>query len=652
MKSWPSSKCQSAGRERDGEAWRRPWAAALTLGLLVFVTPGGRAEMQSLTQARRIKSPDARLVATIGVTAQGQLAWQGWRQDRCVLETSPIGLRVNGQDLGLGVQIGKPQTRIVNETYPMRGAHVQATNHCRESVFPVTHTTSGIAYELVVRVYQDGIALRQRIPLSGTNHVEGESTGWTLPAEAQAWWSPLKSSYEEIYRSTAARELPDGQKLCPPVAFKLNDAGPILLITEADNTNFPDMALRREGTLLRPYYWACESGWRVGGTIATPWRVALIAADLNALVNSDLVANLCPPPAPELHAASWIQPGRALWEWYSSEAPVLAEQSDWIAAAVGLGWEYYLIDDGWRDWRSDGKDQWQCLAEVVAEAATRQVKCLVWVDSKEMQDAASRRAYLEKVKSVGAAGIKIDFIPPATAEIMRWYEDTLRDTAQLQLLCNFHGCVKPTGRQRTWPHELTREGVRGQEWHITRYPNRTMPPDTDTILPFTRFVAGPADYTPMVFDPEQLRGFTWARELAAAIVFTSPLMHYGDHYRQYVGGVLEDLLRELPTTWDETLVLPGTEPGRVVAFARRKGDVWWVGVMNGGSETRFEVKTTFLGRGRWAATWVQDVPERDAAVGRRARIVSSASGFPLLLRPGGGFVARLVPAPETTRPAR
>ena len=97
----------------------------------------------------------------------------------------------------------------------------------------------------------------------------------------------------------------------------------------------------------------------------------------------------------------------------------------------------------------------------------------MWVNSSEMRTDATRRAYLEKVAALGAVGIKIDFIPACTAEITRWYEGALKDTAELHLLCNFHGAVKPTGRRRTWPHELTREAVRGHEYHMTRVSPRS-----------------------------------------------------------------------------------------------------------------------------------------------------------------------------------
>ncbi len=95
---------------------------------------------------------------------------------------------------------------------------------------------------------------------------------------------------------------------------------------------------------------------------------------------------------------------------------------------------------------------------------------------------------------------------------MKWYEETLADTLEFSLMTDFHGCVKPSGRERTWPHEVAREAIRGHEWHITRY-SRVLPPEHDCILPFNRLVQGHADYTPMVFEKKELQGYSWAREL-------------------------------------------------------------------------------------------------------------------------------------------
>ena len=412
-------------------------------------------------------------------------------------------------------------------------------------------------------------------------------------------------------------------------------------------TDCGDMVVRRVENGVEACFPSTPEGWTASGEVISPWRAMMVANDLNELVNCDLVTNLCEAPAPGLDF-SWVRPGRVLWQWWSVGSPRMEDQAGWYDAAARLGWEYYLIDDGWRMWRQPGKDQWQCLKEVIDYGKSKGVESIVWVNSEEMRTRDSIRAYLEKVKETGAVGIKIDFIPEATPAIVRWYQDALEETYALRLLCNFHGCIKPSGLRRTWPHELTREAVRGHEFHISRY-DRVMPKDQDAIKPFTRLLAGPADFTPTAFVPEELLGYTWPHELAQAIVYLSPLTHFADNYIYYLNSPVEDLLRDLPVVWDETRVLPGSRIGKVAAFARRSGDEYWVGVVNGAETSSIELPFDDL-KGPMMATVIADREGVDDAVVRTLRVVSPGDRWKITLRPGGGYVVRLQPIHGAVEP--
>src|SRR6185437_10572314 len=201
---------------------------------------------------------------------------------------------------------------------------------------------------------------------------------------------------------------------------------------------------------------------------------------------------------------------------------------------------------------------------------------------------------------------------------------------------------KPIGRERTWPNGLTRESIRGHEYHILRY-HRTLPPQHDTILPFTRFVIGPGDYTPTVFNPKELRGYTWARELAQAIVFTSPFLCYADNRTNYLSNPAVDVLKAIPSTWDETIVLPGSEIGKCATFARRSGNKWFIGVINGGETTVLDLPLNFLKRGKYQMIQLGDEPDRNDAWQREEKTVNRNDHVSLNLRPGGGCVIELNP---------
>jgi alpha-glucosidase len=565
----------------------------------------------------------------------GQLMWSVDREGKEILAASPLGLTVDGKNLGESVTLGKPQSRTIKETYPVFGLHSTAVNHCTETAIPVTGP-EGVKYILDVRAYDDGVAVRYRVELDGEHTIAGESTAFALPLDAKAWWELYDQSYENPCVSGLFSDIPENAPLSPPITFGLGDDLYVSL-TEANNDCFPDMGLVRHGNLLQSVYPPSSKGWKHEGSITTPWRAAIIADGLTALVNSDLITNLCPPPSEELANADWIKPGRSLWQWWAIGAPRMEDQKDWVDAAKTLGFEYYLIDDGWRNWKAPGKDQWQCLKEVIDYSKSQGVGALVWVNSDEMRDAKSRRAYLEKVAALGAVGIKIDFIPSCTAEVTRWYEGALKDTAELKLLCNFHGSVKLTGRQRTWPHELTREAVRGHEYHMSRY-RRVQAADHDEIVLFTRYLCGPADYTPTAFDLKEMVGYTWSHLLAQAVNMTSPLLHFAGKYQDFIGNPAEDLIRHLPSTWDETIVLPGSEIGKTVAYARRRGDVWFVGVLNGGEAATLPVDFSFLGQGSWEVKAFADDLENPATFKQSTKKVTARDQMELAMSPRGGAV--------------
>ena len=207
-------------------------------------------------------------------------------------------------------------------------------------------------------------------------------------------------------------------------------------------------------------------------------------------------------------------------------------------------------------------------------------------------------------------------------------------------MIDFHGPVKPTGRSRTWPNELTREAIRGHEWHITRY-KRTLAPDHDCIIPFTRFVQGAADYTPTVLNPEELRGYTWSREIAQAIVFTSPFLCYADHPEFYLKNPALEIIQSIPPVWDETIVLPGSEIGKCAAFARRKGDTWFIGVINGSDKKDLEISLNFLDRGSFIINTLEDQQDRNDSVIINKKNVNNKDHLKLSVRPAGGFVAMI-----------
>lgn len=599
-----------------------------------------------------VTSPGKHLSLSVFNSPEGRLSYTVMLDGAQVIDPSPLGLTVDSVDLGVGSKIvSSPVTSEINEEYDVLGNHSKAVNHASETIIPME--TSGKKFKLIVRVYNDGVAIRYTIP-EGTRRINGESTSWNIPGNtAKVAWAEFSQCYEGLSHVTSLAEIPEDSTLIPPITIE--GKGCYLSISEADCETFSDMAVVRNGNSFQAAFPFAKRGWDISqrtdnapGTLdgkylgdkVSPWRTTIISKDLTGLVNSDLLTNLCPAPS-EGTDFSWVKPGRCLWQWWSVGAPKLEDQKAWYDAAAKLKWEYYLIDDGWRYWKQAGKDPWTLLAEAIAYGKSVGVKSIVWADSKEMRSGAERRIYLEKVKAAGADGIKIDFIPDATSDIMQWYMGSLHDCTGLKLLVNFHGSVKPTGLRRTYPNDITREAVRGNEWHMSRY-KRVAPPSHDLAMPFTRMLAGPADFTPVMLDPFELKSsaFTWTHEFAQAIVYLSPVTHFADQYKFYLESPVFDLFREVPTVWDETRVLPCTNMGEVVAFARRKGDCWWIGAMNGTKETEIKIALDFLEKTS-RATLVYDAKQNFAGLDRREQTVAPGDTLTAKLVPAGGFFARV-----------
>ncbi len=588
-----------------------------------------------------VKSPDRNVVVT--VTDDGGLNYSVAFEGRTVVEKSRFGIVADGVDLGMNATLGKTSSHKIHETYAMFGGHSRAENYCRETTISLRNSSE--PYELDVRAYNDGVALRARLVAKPARKINGEATEWKMAGNPLAWYQTDFGSYEGIFQNTRLDDLPAGKKIPLPITFSLAGGG-YALITEANLLNYSDAGVQSSTDhSLRICFHARPDtdGWVTSDAVIQPWRVTLLARDLNALVNNDLVRNLCPAAPPELTRAEWIQPGRSSWQWWSSGAPVYSDQHQWVDWTKEFGFEYYLVDEGWKEWKAEGKNNWDCLREVCNYAKTRGVKIWLWVNSNEVPDAARRTNLLDHAVVVGAVGVKIDFEPEADVRWVNWYDETLRDAAARKLMVDFHGANKPIGRYRTWPNEMTRESVRGHEYHILRY-NRTLPPEHDCILPFTRYVIGAGDYTPTVFNPKELRGYTWSRELAQAIVFTSPFLCYADHPTNYLNNAALDVMKAIPSVWDETIVLPGSDIGKCAAFARRSGKQWFIGVINGTDATTLVLPLDFLGRGKYQMIQLGDAPDRDDAWQRDERSVKRGDSVHLVLRRGGGCVIQLSPA--------
>ncbi len=606
------------------------------IGLLLLTACGG---CSAVTGKVVVTSPDGKVTAAVDVDGSGRLVYSVGFGSTVVIKPSPMGVTVDGKDLGDGVRIGEPKTDTIDETYPTRGWHTRARNHCNVATIPITHVAGGAQLSLVLRAYNDGVAYRYVVPGEGKRTVGGEASAWKLPDDATVWYHSNTKNYEAEHKHRTAESFKPGTIIAPPMMFKLPGNAGYAALTEGALYDYSGMTLRSAGESKFLGVFEDDESWELAGTIESPWRIVMISPDLNCLVNSDIITNVSPPPAPELADADWIRPGRALWSWWSEGTGDWTLQKRYADAAAKMGFEYILVDAGWRKWKSGNQDAWALLKEVVDYARAKGVDVWVWKRWNGVAHPKARNDFFAKAKSLGVVGVKVDFMDSESKERLDFYEACLRDAAKHKLMINFHGANKPTGEARTWPNEMTREGIKGLEYNKWA----VVSAEHNATLPLTRFLAGHGDYTPCTFDPKRLKRTTWTHQIATTIVFTSPVMHWADNPKRYLANPALDLIKTIPPVWDETRVLAISGVGEIAAFARRTDKTWFLGILNGGGKRTVKVPLGFLGDGEYAASLVRDVARKWAGLSREAKTVRKGDTLSAAMNEGGGFVGCFIP---------
>jgi alpha-glucosidase len=597
-----------------------------------------------------VVSPDGAVHIKISIH-QGRLHHEVAFRGKPVIERSPLSVTVDAKDITEGVALGNIDRCQVKETYPWRGVHAEAINHCNGAA--VTVNASGITYTLELRAFNDGVAFRYVVPGTTALRVPDEATRFVLPAGSTTWYHDFHGHYEGVHAKKEIGGMKAGEWAAPPLTFKLpGDAG-YASITEAALVNYSGMGLKADGQRgfqvvlghQHPVSYPFELRFKediarlstpaaVAGDIVSPWRVVMIGADLNALVNCDIVHNLCPPPDPKLFPkgmhTDWLKPGRAVWKFLDGGENTLAGMKEFCQLGGQLGFEHHVVEGFWRRW-SDAE-----LKELVDYGKKHGVGIWLWKHSRELRDPDERREFFQKCQDAGAAGVKLDFFDHEAKEIVDFYHILLREAAQHRLMVCFHGSNKPTGEPRTWPNELLRESVKGMEASKLQARARH-----NATVPFTRFLAGHGDYTPVHFGPR--RGdTTWAHQVASAAVFTAPLLTYAAHPRTMLENPCAPMLKTIPAVWDETIVLPGSEIGELAAFARRRGDTWYLAILNGPAARNLKIPLSFLGEGAYRALVIRDHKSDPAAVRIEETTTQRADALAIDLSNGGGFIARFI----------
>ena len=613
-----------------------------------------------------LSSPDGSVRCQFFTDAEGHLTYSVTQSGQPRLGPARAGVIVENVDMGAKVVLGNPQTRSISEVFQWRGNKSTATNICQVSEIPI-RTQGGVDWRLQARVFNDGVGFRYLVPGTGTRRIQGESTGWQLPKDCTIWFQTNTVNYEGAYQSARADQMPPGKEnrkqavhLGMPMTAVFAD-GTFGMVSEAALCRYSGLTLQTEGgAMFQATFEDDPNGWIHDGPVLSPWRVIVLGKDLNALVNSDVIAALCDPPDSKLFPAGfdtpWLRPGKAPCTWmvFGNDGAQWDKQKWFVDVSAAMGCEYLLVDGGWQTakwgWLKDGGDLWARAAELCRYAAERHVGILLWHAYPEGRDDGpglttpeARERLFQNCEKAGVKGVKIDFFDSESRAVIDAYEDLARRAAKHQLMVNFHGANKPTGEMRTWPNEMTREGIREQEYVLWE----SLPLQHYGALPFTRMAAGHGDFLPGYVQTRFLKNTTSIFQMALVIVYSTPFLCWPDNPEAYLNSPLLQFVRTVPVTWDETRILPGSVIGETVIMARRKGAEWYVAMLNCRSETRnIELDLSPLGLAGKEWTLYRDGPNTPACQ-IEARLQPPGDGkISVFLRPGGGFMAHIYPPKE------
>lgn len=608
--------------------------------LFLFTIAGLFASCQPVEKMWELNSPENNLRITVAETENGETTLV-YKVDRIkdgqpitVVENSPLGVDRKDQQFSSGLKfVSKGEVKTIDETYTMHiGRQTEIRNHANELELTFKNQQGSLIL-LVLRAYNDGVAFRYVFPEKSDSAftVLRELTGFKVPETGKAWiqrydmpsqWTP---AYEKFYENgmPIGTSSPNAEGWAFPALFNSNNNW--VLISEANLTpNYCGIRMEQNATngMYRVRFPEAKDAEGFGAVEPVsaipwvmPWRTIVVGETLETIFETNLINNLADPTV--VGDFSWVKPGRASWSWISQNDSPKKFQAlkEFIDLAAEMNWEYSLVDANW-DLMNGGN-----IEQLVQYANSKGVGILMWYNSGGPQNVVTerprdimfdpqlRRAEFQKLKEWGVKGVKIDFWHSDKQNMIALYHDVMKDAADNQILVNFHGCTIPRGWSCTWPNLIGLESVKGEECYLFDQPYTEAAPVQNTILPFTRNVIGPMDYTPVGFSDLKYPHITTnAHELALSLVFNVGILHFADNVKTYrtQPDFIKDFLKTVPVAFDETRFISG-EPGKSIVMASRKGNDWYVAGINGEKSVKeISVELPFITSGEFDLSLIAD----------------------------------------------
>lgn len=642
-----------------------------------------------------IKSPDGRTVVNVSTTPR--ISWRASRDGRSVIEPSEaaVTLARGGEPICsekakvLSVCTGSRDEVIATPIYRKYEVH----DRCNTLVLKMSD-----GFSLEFRAYDSGVAYRFSTAIEGPVTVLGEKAEFNIDGDRELFIPYVNDnrygqrwcySFESYYDRASFRGMYADSLATVPLLVSL-DSGKKLAIMDAGAEDYPGMFLKRnpEGKtgfvaefapcplesakrgsniipLRRADYLARTSGKR-----SFPWRVAVISDKDAELADCDLSMILAPEC--RLRDLSWIRPGKASWDWWSSrhvygvdfKVGINTETFKYFvdfSAANSL--EYVVMDEGWSRGSLMKVREGLDLQEVVEYAASKGVGIILWALWKDIEGCMEE--VFSHYAAMGISGFKVDYVDADDQSVVNKMFEMAELAADKHLVLDFHGAKPVGGLHRAYPNVLNFEGVKGLEnsrWIdlIDEVPVNDVPA-YDVTCAFTRMMLGPMDFTPGAMDHATWEKYvgddssprvigTRAHHMAMFSIYEAPLQMLADSPSKFMREQeCTDFIAKIPVVYDKTVVLGG-RVGEYIAVARQKDGVWYLGAMTGMEPRDIEIDMGFLGEGEFDADIFADGINADRCpedYKHTAQPVTSSDKLNVHLAPVGGFTAIISPRRKT-----
>ncbi len=570
-----------------------------------------------------IQSPDKKMQATI-LSGSSHLGYKLEFEGKQVLAPSDLGLTINGEDIGLATTIVAAKNNARSEKINWSiGENAVINNTFNE--LELACKSPSYNYKLLIRVYDGSIAFRYIIPEQAATKqftIQKENTSFNLTQPSKI--------YQYHHESVFTRVSIDSLSSSCDFPATLESGKYYVSIGEANNTNYTKAELNKgqqQNSLSVTF--ARDPLVKFDTKFESPWRTVSVTKSAVGLHQfSELPLKLSPPSTTDLMK---IVPGKLIRAQLNTQSGL-----DCIDLAKKLDFKYIMFDAGWygpeRSLSSDPRVVIPAidLPKVIEYGKQNGIGVILYVNYIGLQHHLDE--ILPLYKQWGIAGLKFGFIDGFTQKGLTWLSEAIRKVNDAGLLLNIHDNYKPTGLSRTYPYLLTQEGIRGDENSPDAFHN--------TTLPFTRFLAGAADFTYCF--PNSKNSFSKnikvskAQQLALTVIYFSPLQAifwYGQP-RDYTNFEEIEFFKYVPTVWDETKYLAG-EIGKNISVARRKGDTFFIGNATGFTDWKGKIKLDFLNKGtNYRATIYED--GENNSILKRTVSVGHGQEFPLDIKAKGG----------------